>query len=210
MDTLVQSIRVNLEETRYTPLQKIYYYVHFLTKSFLLAVMFLFIIVFAFLTFYFGDLVYNVKSGNYKSPFLSAYVIASPSMLPTIKVNDAVIIKRVTDEDLQIGDIITFANDELNVNGYTITHRIVGKEKAANGDYVYYTKGDNNNSEDKGIVKKQDIYGKVVLKIPKIGFIQNFLSKPSGFLLSILIPTLLILFYRLIAILKMNRKKINA
>ncbi len=207
MSALVQSVRINLEETKYTALQKMYYYAHFLTKSFLLAIMTIFIFIFAFLTFYFGDLMYNVKNGNYKSPLLSAYVIASPSMVPTIKVNDAVIIKRVNNDDLQVGDIITFANEELNVNGYTITHRIVGKEKSSNGEYVYYTKGDNNNSEDDGIVKREDIYGKVILKIPKIGFVQNFITKPKGFLISILVPVVLILLYELVRILIVLPKK---
>lgn len=206
MSALVQSVRINLEETKYTALQKMYYYAHFLTKSFLLAVMTLIILVFSFLTFYFGDLMYNVKSGNYKSPLLSAYVIASPSMVPTIKVNDAVIIKRVNNDNLQVGDIITFANDDLNVNGYTITHRIVGKEQTSNGEYIYYTKGDNNNREDNGIVKKEDIYGKVILKIPKIGFIQNFITKPTGFFISILVPMTLFVFYELIRVLKTMKK----
>ena len=207
MSALVQSVRINLGETRYTTLQRMYYYTHFLTKSFLLAIMAIFIFVFAFLTFYFGDLMYNVKSGNYKSPLLSAYVIASPSMVPTIKVNDAVIIKRVSDDDLHVGDIITFENDELNVNGYTITHRIVGKEQADNGEYVYYTKGDNNNIEDDGIVKREDIYGKVILKIPKIGFVQNFITKPMGFLVSILVPVVLILLYELVRVLVVFKKR---
>ena len=206
MSELVQAIRVNSQDTKYTTMEKIYYYTHFFTKSFLLAIISLIILVLIFLTFYFSDLMYNVKSGNYKSPFFSAYVIASPSMVPTIKVNDAVIIKRVTDDNLEVGDIITFANEDLNVNGYTITHRIVGKEITNSGDYVYYTKGDNNVSEDKGIVKKEDIYGKVILKIPKIGFIQKFLSKPKGFLISILVPVVLVILYELIRIFGVRRK----
>ena len=210
MSALVQSVQVNLEKTKYTLLQKMYYYTHFVTKSFLLAILVLLVLVFGGLTFYFGDLMYNVKTGNYKSPLLSAYVIASPSMVPAIKVNDAVIIKRVSNDDLQVGDIITFKNDELNVNGYTITHRIVGKEKAANGEYVYYTKGDNNYKEDNGLVRSGDIYGKVVLKIPKIGFVQNFLTKPSGFLISILVPMLVVILYEIVRLMVYNRKEVKA
>ncbi len=205
MNTLVQDIRVNLEDTQYTTIEKLYYYTHFLTKSFLLAVFALIILVLFCLTFYFGDLMYSVKSGNYKGPILSAYVIASPSMVPTIKVNDAVIIKRVNNDLLEVGDIITFKNEDLNVNGYTITHRIIGKEMTSNGDFVYYTKGDNNTSEDRGIVKEEDIYGKVVLKIPKIGFIQNFLEKPIGFFISILIPMLVIIGVKVFKVMKSNK-----
>ena len=205
MSALIQSVRINLQETKYTSLQKMYYYVHFFAKSFLLSVLVLLVFAFCFLTFYFGDLIYNVKNGNYKSPFLSAYVIASPSMLPTIRVNDAVIIKRVNNDNLDVGDIITFKNDDLNVNGYTITHRIVGKEMTSDGDFVYYTKGDNNVSEDRGIVKEEDIYGKVVLKIPKIGFVQNFLTKPLGFLVSILIPILFFLGVKVFKNVRKNR-----
>ena len=48
-----------------------------------------------------------------------AYVIKTNSMEPTIKVNDVVINKKVEQEELNVGDVITFLND-----GEVITHRI--------------------------------------------------------------------------------------
>ncbi len=193
MGAIVQIARVDIEEEKLTPLQKIFFYTHLVTKSFLIAILILMIVISLFLVIYFGDILYNVKRGNYKSPLFSAYVIVSPSMVPTIKVNDAIIIKRVKAESLKLGDIITFKNDELNVDGYTITHRIVGKQLSTTGELIFRTKGDNNNVEDDGLVRPNDVYGKVILKIPKLGYIQQFVSKPSGFLICILVPTIILI-----------------
>lgn len=195
MGAIVHIARVNLEESKLTPLQKVFFYTHLITKSFLLAVLFLMIFSCLFLTIYFLDILYNVKTGNYKSPMFGAYVIVSPSMVPTIKVNDAIIIKRVDADRLKLGDIITFKNDDLNVGGYTITHRIVGRQISRDGELIFRTKGDNNNNEDDGLVRTGDVYGKVIFKIPKLGYIQKFVSTPKGFLISILIPTLIVVLY---------------
>ena len=48
-------------------------------------------------------------------PLISLYTIVSPSMEPTIMVYDVIIYTRVTkDEDLKIGDIITFYSNTID------------------------------------------------------------------------------------------------
>ena len=42
-----------------------------------------------------GDACYNSSRVISKSPLLNAYVIVTESMVPTINVNDAIIVKRV-------------------------------------------------------------------------------------------------------------------
>lgn len=199
MSSMVK-FRVNLEETQMSPLQKIYYITYFITKSFLLAVLTIMILLALFLTFYFGDMLYNIKKGNYKSPLFSAYVIVSPSMVPTINVNDGIIIKRVDEEELNIGDIITFDAMDVAHSGYTITHRIVGKYAEKDGGYFYKTKGDNNTKEDDQVVKDENVHGKVIFRIPKIGYIQKFISTPTGFILCILIPAGIVIVYDLLRV----------
>ena len=89
--------------------------------------------------------------------------IASNSMYPSLKKGDAIIVKKLNDEEkkeLKVGDIIAFREGK-----YIITHRIIEITK---GDYT--TKGDNNNIKDVTKRKKDDIIGIVEFRIPYIGY----------------------------------------
>ena len=88
---------------------KVKYISNFIAQVFLYAV-FVFFAVFGLgLAIYFGDLLYNISHGNTKNPLFDAYVIVSPSMVPTIKIDDAIVVKREEGEKLDVGDIITFS-----------------------------------------------------------------------------------------------------
>ena len=69
-----------------------------------------------------------------------------------------------------------------------ITHRIVGTNLNEKGEKVYVFKGDNNYSSDELAVSLDQIYGKVIMKIPKIGYIQYFLSQAYGWIIAIVVP----------------------
>lgn len=203
---VVQTIK-HKDSINMTPFEKIKYIFHFITRAFLIAVFILFLLLIIFFICYFGDLLYNIKTGNNKAPLFGAYVIVSPSMVPTIQVNDAIIVRRANEDELEIGDIITFSSNDSSYKGLTITHRIVGKQAVQNGDYVYRTKGDNNNVEDMSLVRYGDVYGKVILKIPKLGYIQKYLLTPFGFITSILVPILLVIIFDIIRIFRMIKQK---
>lgn len=181
---------------------KIKYINHFVTRAFLIAVFLLFITFMSFVFIYFGDLLFNVKSGKYKNPLYSAYIIVSKSMIPTINVQDGVFVRR--ENNLEIGDIITYYSIDPSHFGINITHRIVGREKLSNGDYVYRTRGDNNNTNDKLLVDFDKIYGKVIIKFPKLGYLHKFVSNPFGLIISLLIPVMLIIM------INSNTKKIRS
>jgi len=164
-------------------LKNIVYLSRFMTKAFLLAVFGILSIICLIFIIYFGDVLININRGVYKYPLFGAYVIVSPSMVPTINVGDGIVIKRSSNDELKIGDIITFSSKDIRYSGLTVTHRIVKKQKTKTGDFVYRTKGDHNNMEDPSSVSFDNIYGKVIFKIPKIGYVQQFLSKPVNFIL---------------------------
>lgn len=198
---------LSLEEEKNTNFFKdLKYLFHFITRSFLIAIIcFIVLLVFLFII-YCVDLFINAKNGNNKNPLFNAYVIVSPSMVPTIKINDAVVIRRL-DGNYKVGDIVTFLSSDINYDGLTITHRIVDKGKTNGNKLFYTTKGDNNAVSDATPVFNEAIYGKVIFKIPKIGYVHSFLSKPSNFFLCILIPTTIIIIYDLLRIVKMMSKK---
>ncbi|MEM1545661.1 MAG: signal peptidase I [Candidatus Methanomethylicia archaeon] len=100
-------------------------------------------------------------------------VVSSSSMEPSLKKGDYVICIGVKAENIEVGDIIIF-NLPYKSN---IIHRVVNKTKDSNGNWRFLTKGDNNNSPDENPynietwIREKDIVGKVVLKIPYIGWI---------------------------------------
>ena len=103
---------------------------------------------------------------NYK-PFLSFYTIVSPSMNPVIKVYDVVVNTKVNkQEDIEVGDIITYISTNSTSEGMTITHRVVAISKAENGAYEYQTQGDNNSEPDGVLVTFDNVIGKEIFVIP--------------------------------------------
>lgn len=112
-----------------------------------------------------------------------AYTILSGSMKPKIDPGDIVIILNKNKVNLNKNDIITFKEDNT-----VITHRIVDIK-----DEGYITKGDNNNSIDAYTVTPKNILGKVMFRIPKLGYILEFLSRPLIIALEMIIAAVLII-----------------
>lgn len=97
------------------------------------------------------------------------YVILSGSMEPTIKTKQAVITKEI--DEPQVDDVIAFGE-----NDFITVHRIT-KVYTEGGNKLYQTKGDNNNAEDKELVKKESIKGKVQYVLPGVGETVLFLQQ---------------------------------
>ena len=155
------------------------------------------------LLLYVADIKIRAAKGDYSAPAFNAYVVLSGSMLPEIAIKDIVVTKKVPAEELEVGDIITFIAPDSRYGGISITHRILDKYyDEAIGSYTYRTKGDNNNVADSSLVPNNNILGKVILKIPKLGYIQDLLSSKGGLIIVVLIPCLAILSYDIMKILK--------
>lgn len=130
---------------------------------------------------------------NEKLPaLLDTYVIATPSMTPTIKVDDAILVRRVDYKNLKKGDIITFKSSDPRLNGMIITHRINEVVEDSNGNISFITKGDNNTFVDDAKVLPQNIYGKVVTKVPFYSTIKNIISNPIVIALFIVVMVAII------------------
>lgn len=112
---------------------------------------------------------------------LSSAVIISGSMSGTIEVNDLVVC--CEQNDYAKGDIITFVSE----SGSLVTHRIVSLSDAG-----FITQGDANNTPDRTPVEPGAVVGKVILTVPGIGLLIEFLRTPLG-LMCILFIGLLIL-----------------
>ncbi|MGN1358532.1 MAG: signal peptidase I [Bacilli bacterium] len=160
------------------------------------------------LLLYIADIKIRAMKGDYTAPVFNAYVVLSGSMLPSIQIKDIVVTKKVAEEELEIGDIITFISPDPRFGGISVTHRIVDKYyDESTGSYSYRTRGDNNNVADSALVPNNNILGKVILKIPKLGYLQDILSSKGGLIIVVLIPCLVILSYDIMKLLKKAGQK---
>lgn len=155
------------------------------------------------LLLYVADIKIRAAKGDYSAPVFNAYVVLSGSMLPTIQVKDIVVTKKIPEDELEIGDIITFISPDTRFGGISVTHRIIDKYYDDSlGAYTYRTQGDNNNVADSALVPNSNILGKVILKIPKLGYLQDILSSKGGLIIIVIIPCLAILSYDIMKIFK--------
>lgn len=160
------------------------------------------------LLIYVADIKIKEMKGDYTPPKYNAYVVLSGSMLPKIKVYDVVLTKRIEAEELEEGDIITFASSDERYAGTIITHRIINKYyDSTTGQYTFQTKGDYNNVADSALVEQANIYGKVILKIPKLGYLQLFLASQGGWIIVILIPCAVVISFDIMKLLKVFAQK---
>ena len=93
-----------------------------------------------------------------------AIVLIGNSMSPTMWINDVVVIKKVEEVDIKVGDVVTFGKNSSKV--FT-THRVY---EIVEGGFI--TKGDANETTDE-MISYSDIQGKVFIYIPKIGKVLN-------------------------------------
>ena len=135
---------------------------------------------------------YLSKNGDLGKVNTNFYTILTQSMYPTIKAGDVVVTYKDDKDKYNVGDVVTFISDSNG--GITVTHRVV-EVYELNGYYSYATKGDNNNAKDSEMVKSDNVLGKVVLKIPKIGYAQQFLVSKTGWIVAVLLPCLGVVIY---------------
>lgn len=123
------------------------------------------------------------------------YVVVSPSMEPYINVNDIVIVTKVDQEDLEVGQVITFytylptnQEDSLGNTIYiksTVTHYLAdiiidgNQTILKTKDYnKFHNDGSfdtwNDISGDPVDITTDDLIGKVSFKVPLIGIIITF------------------------------------
>ena len=93
------------------------------------------------------------------------YMVMTGSMEPNYNIGDVIIVKETPKENIKVGDIINYVSE----NGKdTVTHRVT-KIIEKDGQTLYRTKGDNNNSEDAELVDFNRVQGVLIFKISKLG-----------------------------------------
>jgi len=98
-------------------------------------------------------------------------VIASGSMQPTLNLGDIVIVVSTPAKSIKVGDIIQYQT----ASGVPTVHRVIDKYTQG-GQLWFITKGDANKAPDDPINERQ-VIGKVILTIPKLGWISIYLKE---------------------------------
>ncbi len=111
-------------------------------------------------------------------------VVISQSMVPTLGVGDFIVIQAIPDFDQvkvgepPVGDILVFRRPGNSEE--FIVHRAISAQKR--GDtWFFQTKGDNNLYPDGFQVPQSTVVGKVVNRIPIIGYFSLFIKTTKGF-----------------------------
>lgn len=142
----------------------------------------------------------NNRLGEVKTNF---YTILTTSMVPTIDAGDIVITHKNDNNIYNKGDIITFVS---NGSSITITHRIT-EVSVLNGEYFYKTKGDHNATEDTSLVSANSVIGRVIFRLPKLGYLQQFLVTKTGWIVMIVLPCLGIVIYDILKVVRLSYGK---
>lgn len=130
---------------------------------------------------------------------LNFYTILTTSMVPTIDAGDIVITYKNDNNIYNNGDIITFVREGSST---PITHRVIDVS-IVNDEYFYQTQGDHNATADTMLVSANNVIGRVTVKLPKLGYLQQFLVTKVGWITAIVLPCMAIVIYDILKVIRL-------
>jgi signal peptidase len=116
------------------------------------------------------------------SPDYDLDIVRSGSMEPAINVGDMVLAGPVGTGGIKPGVIISY---EAGKN--LITHRVL----SIDGNTLI-TKGDANKEPDPNPVRLSQVQSRYIFRIPYVGYVAGFLRTRPGWLLSIVLPSIVL------------------
>lgn len=134
-------------------------------------------------------------AGRGNVPYIFGYRIlqvVTDSMQPTISDQTCIIIEKVKQEEIQVGDIITFVSESPQIKGFLNTHRICEiTEDEETGEELYITIGDASSVPDPYPVAFEQIEGRYVREFPfgELLFKAiHFLSDQVNYFIVVMLP----------------------
>jgi signal peptidase len=120
--------------------------------------------------------------------------VLSGSMEPTIGVGDIVVVREISPLQARVGDIVTFRDP--TDSSRLITHRVRDIEVEGH-TVVFRTKGDANTSIERWQIGENGTIGRVLYRVPKLGYALFWLRGRLGRLLFVVLPALVLGGYEL-------------
>ena len=145
-----------------------------------------FVIAIILMILYMGYQKFFKKNSNASIFGFKQYMVLTGSMEPNYNIGDLIIVKEVKENEINVGDVITYS---MGNGAETISHRIISITNT-DGKVQYETKGDNNNSPDSDLVSYNQIQGRLVFKISKLGLIITQFTTGTGIAIILLVVIL--------------------
>ncbi|MBR3691323.1 MAG: signal peptidase I [Clostridia bacterium] len=113
--------------------------------------------------------------------------VISGSMEPEYSVGDLIYVKSVAADEIEVGEDITFL---LNEDLVVATHRVVRIDRE---NQRFYTKGLANETEDANPVHFNNVIGVPQFKVPKLGYVSDFIQNPPGLYITVALGAVLLI-----------------
>jgi len=129
------------------------------------------------------------------------FIVLSGSMEPEIYSGDLVLVREAVTGDLKVGDVISYREGQS-----VITHRIL-EITEEQGTRKFITKGDHNNVSDRNPVTEDQVEGRYLFHLSKLGNFAIFMQTPIGMVIFIACPLVLFILYDIMRRSYFDRKK---
>ena len=114
---------------------------------------------------------------------LQVFFVLSGSMEPECPVGSLIYVRKVDYKELKVDDTIAFFLDEDTVATHRIVKVLVDEEDP--NTIRFLTKGDTNDDPDAKAVHCKNVIGTLVLAIPYLGYVSNYIQNPPGMYVAI-------------------------
>ena len=128
----------------------------------------------------------------------SIFTIITESMVPKYEVGDMLLAKKISSENIKIGDDLVYLGNSGSFTDKIVTHQVIDIEKE-NGKYLYHTKGIANTIEDP-VVGENQVYGVVIAKSNILSFFSKIVNNIYGFYFIVFIPFAVMIFLEIMDI----------
>lgn len=125
------------------------------------------------------------------------FSVMSGSMEPNISTGDLVLTRTISPTAAEPGDVVSFTDPENEDR--LLTHRVASAARHGS-DYSFVTKGDANNTVERWSVPADGRIGRVLFRLPKLGYAMALGRTPAARIVLITLPALLLAGFALRAI----------
>ena len=137
-------------------------------------------------------IVQKVTKNNFAVGGIRIFMVVSGSMVDEYNIGDILISKATDEEDINVGDNVTYLGKTGGVKGLIVTHKVINKEKR-DGNTYFVTKGIANEISDPEITYDQ-IYGKVIYKTIVLSFLGKLMNRTISYYILFMIVGVIISF----------------
>lgn len=116
-----------------------------------------------------------------------SFTVLSGSMTPAIETGDVVVTEPIAPSAARVGDIVTFSDPEGT--GKLFSHRVQSVQ-AGGGQFHFVTRGDANTSTERWNIAADGTLGRVVYRVPKVGWVLAWAGTGPGRLGLLVLPAL--------------------